>query len=347
MFEAELGDDCYGEDPTVAELEQYAAELMGKESALYVTSGTQGNLVAQLAHTRPGEELILGEKAHTFTSEVGAAARIAGLSLYRIPQRGASLDLDALRYAIRPVNIHYPRTGLIWVEQPAQGFVMPLDELDAIARIGKEKGIPVHIDGARIFHAAIYLGIEAAKIAYLADSVMFCVSKGLAAPVGSLVVGSGEFIDRARRFRKLLGGGMRQAGVIAAGALYALRFMRERLKDDHNNARAMAKSLERVPGICVDRTEVQTNMFYFCLKPSVVQPVELCEMLKKNDLLVNTPNPGTNWIRVVTHYGIDVCHVSKAAEIIANVIQLIRAQSGELVETPEPGEMPHELRPCR
>jgi len=205
MYDAEVGDDVYGEDPTVNALQEKAAELLGKEAGLYVSSGTMGNLVAHLAWCRGGDEVICGEKHHTLNSEQANAARVAQTQLRTVPQQRASLDIAAIERTIRGDDPHFPRTGLLWVEQPCNGWVMPLDELAAISRLATAHNLPLHMDGARIFNAAIALGVPASEIARYADSVTFCVSKGLAAPVGSVICGSKEFVARAYRARKLLG----------------------------------------------------------------------------------------------------------------------------------------------
>jgi threonine aldolase len=335
MLEAELGDDVYGEDPTINRLQERAAELLGKETALYVPSGTMGNVVAHLTWCQAGDEVICGQAAHTLNAEAANAARVAGTQLRTVPQQGASLDLGAIERAIRPDDPHYPRTTLIWVEQPCNGWVMPLEELAAISRLAHERGIPVHMDGARIFNAAVALGVPASEIARHADSVMFCVSKGLAAPVGSLLVGPRDFIARALRGRKLVGGAMRQAGVIAAGGLYALDHMVERLAEDHDNARALANGLRKLPGVTADRDDVQTNIFFIHLGPPAPSAGELSARLRERGVLCGAAKDGSPIIRLVTHYGIERADVERALEIFADVLGGDGAADAPATPTPE------------
>jgi threonine aldolase len=304
MARAELGDDVYGEDPSVNQLERLAAEMLGKEAAIFVPTGTMGNMCAHLAHTVAGQEVICGERSHTLLAEAAGPARIGGLSLWPLPQDGAIIDARRVEAAIRPLDVHCPKTGLIWVEQPCSGYVMPLDRLRAIAEVGRRRGIPVHMDGARIFNAALALGVPARTIAGEVDSVMFCLSKGLAAPVGSLLVGSAAVIDRARHARKMLGGGMRQAGVLAAAGVYALEQMVDRLQEDHDNARRLAAGLRRLPGVRVDREEVETNIFFFDLVSDQLRPRDLTAGLKERGILVSSPYGEGRRMRLVTHYGI-------------------------------------------
>ncbi len=331
IFEAEVGDDVYGEDTTINALERRAAELLGKEAALYVPSGTMGNLIAHLAWCRAGDEVICGQAAHTLNSEQANAARVAQTQLRTVPQHGASLDLAAIEKTIRGDDPHYPRTGLIWVEQPCNGWIMPLDELAAISELARSRGIPVHMDGARIFNAAVALGVPASEIAQHVDSVMFCVSKGLAAPVGSLVAGSAEFIARAYRARKLVGGAMRQAGVIAAGGLYALNNNIERLAEDHENARRLAEGLARIPGIAIDRDEVATNMFFIRLSPPAPSAKELSATLRERGVLCGAAKDGSPVIRLVTHYGIEREDIDRAVEVFAEALGAQPALAGRAV----------------
>jgi threonine aldolase len=333
MHDADVGDDVYGEDPTVNALQEKAAELLGKEAALYVSSGTMGNLVAHLAWCRAGDEVICGEKHHTLNSEQANAARVAQTQLRTVPQQRASLDIDAIERTIRGDDPHFPRTGLIWVEQPCNGWVMPLDELASISRLAKEHNLPVHMDGARIFNAAIALGVPASEIAQYADSVTFCVSKGLAAPVGSVICGSREFIARAYRARKLLGGALRQVGVIAAGGLYALNHMIDRLADDHDNARRLAAGLSRLPGISIDRDEVTTNMFFIQLGEGTPSAKELSARLREKGVLCGFAKDGSPIMRIVTHYGIEREDVDRAIDAFATALGAQPAVAGVAVSS--------------
>ena len=347
MLEAELGDDVYGEDPTVNALQARAAELLGKEAALYVPSGTMGNVVAHLAWCQAGDEVICGQAAHTLNAEAANAARVAGTQLRTVPQQRASLDLAAIERSIRPDDPHYPRTALIWVEQPCNGWVMPLDELAAISELARRHGIPVHMDGARIFNAATALGVPAAEIARHVDSVMFCVSKGLAAPVGSLLLGPRDFIGRALRGRKVVGGAMRQAGVIAAGGLYALDHTSERLTEDHANARALADGLRTMPGVTVDRDDVETNIFFIQLSPPAPDAGELSARLRERGVLCGAAKDGSPIIRLVTHYGIERSDVDRALEVFAEALRTGPAGPESATPTPEvtASELPSQPEP--
>ncbi len=331
IYEAEVGDDVYGEDATINALEARSAELLGKEAALYVPGGTMGNLIAHLAWCRGGDEVICGQAAHTLNSEQANAARVAQTQLRTVPQRGASLDIDAIEKTLRGDDPHYPRTGLIWVEQPCNGWIMPLEELSAISMLARSRGIPVHMDGARIFNAAVALGVPASEIAKYVDSVMFCVSKGLAAPVGSLVVGSRDFIARAYRARKMLGGAMRQAGIIAAGGLYALNHNIERLAEDHDNARRLAAGLARLPGVAIDRDVVATNIFFIRLSPPAPSAKELSVTLRERGVLCGAAKDGSPVIRLVTHYGIEREDVDRAIEVFAEALGAQPALAGRAV----------------
>jgi threonine aldolase len=260
MAAAALGDDVYGEDPTVKALEARAAELLGKEAALYVPTGTMGNLLAVMTHCQPGDELICGKRTHTYAAEGGGPARLCGVSTWTVSQDRGRLDPAEVAAGIHPDNEHLPRTSLLIVEQPHGGWVMPLDNMKAVISIAREHGLKVHMDGARVFNAATALGIPASELASHVDTVMFCISKGLAAPVGSMLVGSKEFIKRAHRNRKAVGGGMRQAGVIAAAGLLALQHGVARLADDHANARLLAEGLEATGRLTADPSRVETNI---------------------------------------------------------------------------------------
>jgi threonine aldolase len=322
MAAARVGDDFYGEDPTVHELEAEAARILGKEAALYVPSGTMGNLLAHLAHCPGGAEVIGPEPAHSFANETGGPSRVAGMTVRSVPQRAGELDLGRIRALIRRpgAGLLTQPTGLLWVEQPTRGHVVPLDQLGELRTIANDHGLPVHMDGARIFNASRSLGVPAASIAAFADSVMFCVSKGLAAPVGSLLVGPRELIDRARVQRQMLGGGMRQAGVIAAAGLYALRNNVERLDTDHANARALAAGLAQLPGLRLDRDAVETNIFLVESDREDLTVQAFARALGGHGVLVNVPGAGRRAVRFVTHYGIEADDIGRALEAAAVVV---------------------------
>ncbi len=308
MAEAEVGDDVFGDDPTVNRLEQVAAERLGKEAGLFVASGTMGNLVAMLAHCGRGDEVILGDQAHTFVYEAGGISALGGIHPHPVPVLpDGTLPLDAIRAAIRPLgNTHFPPTRLIALEN-TQGTVggIPLSKAytDSVGALAREHGLSLHIDGARIFNAATALGVDVAALVEAADSVTFCLSKGLCAPVGSVLVGSREFIERARRMRKIVGGGMRQAGVLAAAGLVALEHMTDRLHEDHENARLLAEGLAEMPQIEINLESVQTNMVFFGLKDDVpLSAPQLSERLKAHNILLLPLN--ARRFRAVTHYWI-------------------------------------------
>jgi threonine aldolase len=323
MTAAELGDDVYGEDPTVNAFEARAAAMLGKEAAVFVPSGTMGNLLATLTHTRPGDEVICGQYAHTYVAEAAGAARLAGVSTWVVPQDGASIRAEDVAAGIHPDDDeHYPRTALVWVEQPSRGWTMPLETLSAVSAVARKHGLAIHMDGARIFNAAVALDVAAADIADHVDSVMFCISKGLGAPVGSVLVGSGEFIARAHRNRKVVGGAMRQAGVLAAAGLYALEHMVDRLADDHRHAALLADGLLRL-GWSIDRQRVETNIFFASPPPGV--PLDgIGRQLAEQRVLINSPYGGEAWLRLVTHYGIAEDDIERALEAFA-AISLVAA----------------------
>ena len=273
MFEAEVGDDVYGEDPTVNRLEAMAAKMMGKEAAVFTTSGTQSNVVAVLSHTRRGDEVILGNEAHILWYEVGGAAALGGVILRTVANdsRGR-LSLDDIDRTIRGKDVHYPETTLLCLENTHNrcgGAVLPPDYTDEVCNLAHKRGLKVHLDGARIFNAAVALGVPAAGLARNVDSVALCLSKGLSAPVGSLLCGSKEFVQRARKFRKMLGGGMRQAGVIAAAGIVALETMVDRLAEDHANARRLAQGLAAIEGLTLAQDDIPTNIVMFHLSPGL------------------------------------------------------------------------------
>lgn len=255
MAEAEVGDDVYGEDPTVRELEETGAALVGQEAGLFVPSGTMGNQVAVLTHTRRGDEVFLEAESHIYYYEVGDIAALAGAQPRPIPGSRGRFTAADLRAAVREPNIHYPNPRLVCLENThnrAGGAVWRPEEVDAVVEAAHELGLAIHLDGARLFNAAVALGLPAARLARGVDSVMFCLSKGLGAPVGSLLCGPAEWIERARKERKRLGGGMRQAGILAAAGLWALRHNVERLAEDHANARWLAEQLAQIRGLRVD-----------------------------------------------------------------------------------------------
>lgn len=321
MAESLVGDDQYGEDPTVGELERIAAEKVGKEAAVYVPSGTMGNLSALMAHCGRGDEAILGDESHIYWFESGSPAALGGITQFVLPtELDGTIDLDRIGRAIRPPRSGYPRTRVICVENThnrRSGRVLPMFYLEALGQLSRQRDVPVHMDGARIFNAAVALGIPASEIARHVDSVQFCLSKGLAAPVGSIVAGSREFIERVRRQRKLLGGAMRQSGVIAAPGVVALETMIDRLADDHVRAKHLASRLGEIDGITVDAAAVQTNIVVFQVDVALDQDAVAAD-LKAKGLLVS--NYGAVGLRMVTHNDVDDADVNAAIEIVAETM---------------------------
>lgn len=317
MLNALVGDDVYQDDPTMQELESLAADLLGKEAALFVPSGTFGNQLSLFTHCPRGSEVILGEDCHIVQHEVGAASVIAGVQLRTISSDKGRLDAAEIAARIRPAgDIHYPVTSLICVENAhSNGRVIPLSTLQDIYQVAREHDLPVHLDGARIFNAAEYLGVDAAEIAACADSVMFCLSKGLCAPIGSMVVGNKEWIEQARKKRKLMGGGLRQAGVLAAAGLVALRTIRPRLSEDHVRARLLADKLAEIPGVSVRSEDVHISMVFFSL------PVPgdcLSQPLLEQGIKINPPEQGE--YRLVTHYWVSDEDVLRTVDVIKQTL---------------------------
>ncbi len=308
MYEAELGDDVYREDPTVNRLEERAAEITGKDAGLFVTSGTQGNLVSVLTHCSRGDEIVLGDESHILHYEVGGASALAGAQVRAVPnQPDGTLDPAAIAAVIRDrSDLHNPFTRLICLENTQNrcgGVVLWPAYMREVRALAHKNDVAVHLDGARLFNAAVALNLPAAALTVDVDSVTFCASKGLAAPVGSVLCGSAAFVEQARRWRKMMGGGMRQAGVIAAGALYALDHMVERLADDHALARRLAEGLAAIRGITIDLARVQTNIIIFSVEQSGRTPDEIVAGLATHGVLAE-PRGGT-LVRMVTHYGIE------------------------------------------
>jgi threonine aldolase len=271
MFEAEVGDDVYGEDPTVNRLEAMTAKMMGKEAAVFTTSGTQGNLVAVLTLTHHGDEVILGDQAHILWYEVAGAATLGGVILRTVPNDDSGrISLDDIERTIRAKDIHYPETTLLCLENTHNrcgGTVLTPNYTDEACDLAHRRGLKVHLDGARIFNAAVALGVPATALTKNVDSVAVCLSKGLSAPVGSLLCGSKDFVERARKFRKMLGGGMRQAGIIAAAGIVALETMVDRLAEDHANAGRLGQGLAGIEGITLTHDDIPTNIVMFALWP--------------------------------------------------------------------------------
>ncbi len=318
MAEAPVGDDVYGEDPTVNHLEALVAELLGKEAALFVPSGTMGNLICLLVHCGRGDEYIVGDSQHTYLYEAGGASAVGGIHPRVLPnQPDGTLALGEIEAAIRPENVHFPRTKLIALENTHNrmgGRVLPPEYVRHVRTLADRYNLRLHGDGARLWNAAVALGMEPAELAAPFDSLSVCLSKGLAAPVGSLVVGSRDFIAEARRARKLLGGGMRQAGVLAAAGIVALTEMIPRLAEDHDNARRLAEGLETLGYEVLH--PVETNIVIF-RQPDKRPSEERVAAWRERGLLVHAL--GNDTYRAVTHYGISTSDIRQALEIVAAV----------------------------
>jgi threonine aldolase len=301
IAEADLGDDTYGEDPSVNRLEAMAAEMTGMEAALLVLSGTMGNLVALMTHAHPGDEVLLDFESHIFYYEVGNMAQVAGLMPMPVAAPDGMMDPDALRQTIRKPNLHYPSAKVLCLENThnrSGGRLVPLDLHNELCGIAREHGLKVHLDGARIFNAAIAAKAPVSAFTENVDSLMFCLSKGLGCPLGSMLCGSRDFINRAQRARKALGGGMRQAGIIAAAGIYALENHVDRLADDHASARRLAEEINRIPRLSVDMHTVESNMIYIDHRETGLTNDQFLALLKKHGILASGRPP--HEVRVVT-----------------------------------------------
>jgi threonine aldolase len=322
MARAPVGDDVWGEDPTVLRLEAMAAERVGKEAGLYVTSGTQGNLISVLAQSQPGQEVILDLDSHIYNYEVGGAPLIGGVQMRPIQTARGFLTAAQVTEAVRPPNIHLSVSALVCLENTHNrhgGTCCAPEAIEAVARAAHEHGLRVHLDGARLFNAAVALRRDAREFARDVDSVTFCLSKGLAAPVGSVVCGSADFVARARRWRKMLGGGMRQAGVIAAAGLVALERMVDRLAEDHANARALAGALAGLPGLAIDLATVQTNIVIVRVEgpAGATRTAELVRGCAERKVKVHAIGPTS--IRCVTHKDVDADDIGRAVDAVREI----------------------------
>ena len=317
MAAAEVGDDVYAEDPSVKALETCVAALLGKEAALFVPSGTMGNQIGLLVHTRPGDEVIIGEGSHCAFYESGAASAWAGVQ-FAVAGRGGLFRAEDVLEAIKPAADHFPRTRVVVVENThnrAGGRVFPQADVLEIAQAARSAGLGLHLDGARIWNASVATGLDLPSLAAPFDTVSCCFSKGLGAPVGSAIVGSREHIVSAHRFRKMLGGGMRQAGILAAGALYALEHQRARLVDDHLTARLFADTLQGADGIELTPSEVETNIVRFSL--TYIDASEMVRRAAQQGVLMNAT--GKRMLRAVTHLDVAQADVKRAAETLRSL----------------------------
>jgi len=322
MADAEVGDDVFGEDPTVNRLEEMAGERMGKAAGLFVASGTMANLVSQLTHCGRGDEVILGDQSHVFFYEQGGSAALGGIHPHTLPnQPDGKLALNDIETAIRTDDVHFPRTRLIILENThnrCHGSPLDKDYMHSVGEIARSHGLKIHVDGARLFNAAIAQNEDAKELVVDADSVSICLSKGLAAPVGSVVCGSQDFIAEARRARKVIGGGMRQAGVIAAAGLVALNEMIDRLSDDHANAKRLAERLADLDGLSIDPNSVKTNIVFFEVTGTDITARIMAERLSSEGVRV-LPG-GSRRLRAVTHYHITSDDIDYALDGFSRVL---------------------------
>ena len=321
MFEAEVGDDVYGEDPTVNRLEARAAEITGKAAALFIPTGTMGNTIAIKLLTEHGQEVIADSRAHLHDYELSMIAWFSGCVIRAIPTERGLLSWEAVRRQIRPLGPYSAPTGAVCLEQPhnmAGGYVYPMATVYEICNGAHERGVPVHMDGARIFNASVALGMGVHEIAAPADTVMFCLSKGLGAPVGSILAGPADLIAKGRLYRKRLGGGMRQAGVLAAAGLVALDESPAKLAVDHANARFLAEGLAKIPGVSVNPAAVETNVVVFDVAATGVAPTDVSARLKQRGILMNPINE--RCVRAVTHYDVTRADCAQAVDAAAEVL---------------------------
>lgn len=323
MAEAEVGDDVYRDDPTVNKLEAVAAEKLGKEDSIFVPSGTMGNLLALLVHCQRGDEVIVGSKSHIYLNEAGGMSALGGIQPCPVPnQKNGTLALDDILASIRIEDVHHPITRLICLENTQNicgGVPLTVEYTQKVGELAYKNGLALHIDGARIFNSAVAQNVDVKDLVAPADSVMFCLSKGLVSPIGSMLVGTEKFIARARHLRKMLGGGMRQVGVIAAAGLISVEKMTTRLGDDHAHARKLADGLRQIDGIVLDNGSPYTNMIYFTLAESLkLNAPQTAEKMKEHGVLVDPDD----WrrFRLVTHYWIDDVAVEKTISAFKQVL---------------------------
>ena len=326
MADAEVGDDQYGEDPTVNRLEKRAAEIVGKDAGVYVASGMLGNLCGVLSQTERGDEVILGDLAHIYQNEMGASFVLGSIQPRLIPNRDGCPTLEDVEAAIRPQGM-FPRTSVVCLENSHNncgGSVLTVAQTRAVAELAHRRGLRVHLDGARIFNAAVALGVDAKELCAPVDTVQFCFSKGLSAPVGSILCGTAETVAKARRVRKLLGGAMRQAGVIAAAALVGLEEMRDRLADDHRNAKTLAQGLAGVGGVRIDAERVVTNIVSFEIAPDWMDTGAFTKACAERGLRLSRYLGNSPRLRAVTHYGIERSDIDDALAIVDAVLSRAR-----------------------
>lgn len=322
MMKAEVGDDVYSEDPTVNRLQNLIAEMFGKEASLFVPSGTMGNEVCIKVHTQPGDEIIVEQDSHIFIYETAAPSLLAGVQVMPIPGRSGNMTVEQIKNAVRPKAYYLPPTKLICIENThgrSAGSIIPLDEIKRIRNLSLNENIKMHLDGARLWNASVASGVSLKEYALYFDSLSVCFSKGLGAPIGSIIIGSEEFIQRARVYRKIFGGGMRQAGILAAAALYALDNNRDRLEEDHNKAYYFATELNQLKQIGINLNEIQTNMVIADVAPSKKNQQEVLNLLKINGVLL-TPERSTS-IRAVMHLDVSMDQVKDAVKVFKSLFK--------------------------
>jgi threonine aldolase len=321
MAEAEVGDDVYAEDPTVNALQEKVAKILGKEASIFVPSGTMANQLAIKSHTQPGDEVIIEAASHSYNFEGGASAVLSAVQFYCLKGNRGILESSQIEEAIRPDGHYYPVTRLICLENTHNrggGSVYPIQTIAEISRFAKSRGLLVHLDGARLWNASVASGIKPQEYAQWADSVSVCLSKGLGAPIGSLVAGTTTFVDRVHRFRKMFGGGMRQVGIIAAAGIYALDHHIERLKEDHQNAKRLALGLKEIRGISIDLEEVETNILIFDVAGTGMTPLQVYDAMKKEGVLIHAS--GKTQIRLVTHLDVSKDNIEVALKAFRRVL---------------------------
>ena len=333
ILSAKLGDDVFGEDPTVNELETKAAKITGKEAALLVPSGTMGNLVSVLVHCQRGTEIILGDKSHTFMYEAGGISAFGGIHSRQLKnQMDGTINIDDIQTAIRMDNVHFPKTAAITLENThniCNGAPLFPEYIHEVAKIAHNNNMKLHIDGARIFNASVAQDLDVAKLVIDADSVTFCLSKGLSAPVGSIVCGSEKFVYEARRIRKALGGGMRQAGIIAAAGIYSLNNMQDQIRSDHENAKRLAEGIDQIEGLSIDLENIKTNILYFDIEKGTSRCDKLFQQTQNMDIYpfeVNLDSicffeSRSNHFRLVTHFGITSDDIDKTLSVLQNMVK--------------------------
>ena len=321
MAGAEVGDDVFGEDPTVNALQRKVAKILGKEASIFVPSGTMANQLAIKSHTQPGDEVIIEATSHPYNFEGGASAALSGIQFYCLKGIRGILDASQIEETIRPDDHHFPVTRLICLENTHNrggGAIYPVEKIAEISRLAKSKSLLLHLDGARLWNASVATGIKPHKYAQWADSVSVCLSKGLGAPIGSLVAGTKTFIDRVHRFRKMFGGGMRQVGILAAAGIYALDHHIERLKEDHQNAKRLALGLKEIKGVAIDPEHVETNIVIFDIAETGMTATQVRDEMKKKGVLIHSL--GKTQIRLVTHLDVSSENIEVALKAFKKVL---------------------------